>query len=174
MYDWVFQPPVAKSIPVPNVTVTKSTPIRYTHTVGNQVISLPPSGSAGTTTMTTATSSTLTSSSASGPSSATPAGVGVAGSAAAAAAQTAAAITQLTDEQKRIVFEFKQKMAQLPPEQQPAFIAQHKGSLLKQLNFQPTQLQLLRNNHIQLQLSRPQVRTVPAGQAPAQQQQNVS
>ena len=174
MYDWVFQPPVAKSIPVPNVTVTKSTPIRYTHTVGNQVISLPPSGSAGTTTMTTATSSTLTSSSASGPSSATPAGAGVAGSAAAAAAQTAAAITQLTDEQKRIVFEFKQKMAQLPPEQQPAFIAQHKGSLLKQLNFQPTQLQLLRNNHIQLQLSRPQVRTLPVGQGPAQQQQNVS
>ena len=65
-------------------------------------------------------------------------------------------------------------MAQLPPDQQPAFIAQHKGSLLKQLNFQPTQLQLLRNNHIQLQLSRPQVRTLPVGQGPAQQQQNVS
>ena len=94
--------------------------------------------------------------------------------AAAAAAQTAAAITQLTDEQKRIVFEFKQKMAQLPPDQQPAFIAQHKGSLLKQLNFQPTQLQLLRNNHIQLQLSshRPQVRTLPV-QGQNQQQPNV-
>ena len=38
---------MSKSIPVPNVTVTKSTPIRYTHTVGNQVISLPPSGTAG-------------------------------------------------------------------------------------------------------------------------------
>merc|ERR1719273_2058827 len=120
--------------------------------------------------MTTSASATLTSSSASPSSAATSSGVP--GTAAAAAAQTAAAITQLTDEQKRIVFEFKQKMAQLPPEQQPAFIAQHKGSLLKQLNFQPTQLQLLRNNHIQLQLSRPQVRTLPAGQAPAQQQQN--
>ena len=70
-------------------------------------------------------------------------------------------------------------MAQLPPDQQPAFIAQHKGSLLKQLNFQPTQLQLLRNNHIQLQLSRPQVRTLPPtgavvqGQQTSQQQQNV-
>ena len=71
-------------------------------------------------------------------------------------------------------------MAQLPPDQQPAFIAQHKGSLLKQLNFQPTQLQLLRNNHIQLQLSRPQVRTLPptgavvqGQQTSQQQQQNV-
>ena len=65
-------------------------------------------------------------------------------------------------------------MAQLPPDQQPAFIAQHKGSLLKQLNFQPTQLQLLRNNHIQLQLSshRPQVRTLPV-QGQNQQQPNV-
>lgn len=133
---------------------------------------------------TTTTSTTLTSStaSASGPSPApTPvAGAPIVGAApagaqaAAAAAQTAAAITQLTDEQKRIVFEFKQKMAQLPPDQQPAFIAQHKGALLKQLNFQPTQLQLLRNNHIQLQLSRPQVRTLPTvvqGQGQVQQQQ---
>ena len=91
------------------------------------------------------------------------------------AAATAAAITQLTDEQKRIVFEFKQKMALLPPEQQPAFISQHKGALLKQLNFQPTQLQLLRNNQIQLQLgaSRPtpssggsSSRIIPAPQVP--------
>lgn len=93
-----------------------------------------------------------------------------AASVASAAAQTAA-ITQLSDEQKKIVFEFKQKMALLPPEQQPAFIAQHKGALLKQLNFQPTQLQLLRSNHIQLQLSRQQVRTVPPiGQQPLVQQ----
>ena len=70
--SFLFQPPVSKSIPVPNVTVTKSTPIRYTHTVGNQVISLPPSGTSGTTT-TTATSTTLTSNSASTASS--PAGI---------------------------------------------------------------------------------------------------
>ena len=178
-----FQPPVSKSIPVPNVTVSKSgsTPIRYTHTVGNQVISIPPSGTAGTTT--TTSSSTTASTPVQAPTPGAPGAPGAppAGAqAAAAAAQTAAAITQLTDEQKRIVFEFKQKMAQLPPDQQPAFIAQHKGSLLKQLNFQPTQLQLLRNNHIQLQLSRPQVRTLPptgavvqGQQTSQQQQQNV-
>ena len=141
-----------------------------------------PSGTSGTTT-TTATSTTA-STPATAPTSGTltpgaPGAPPAGAQAAAAAAQTAAAITQLTDEQKRIVFEFKQKMAQLPPDQQPAFIAQHKGSLLKQLNFQPTQLQLLRNNHIQLQLSRPQVRTLPPtgavvqGQQTSQQQQNV-
>lgn len=131
---------------MPNVTVTKSTPIRYTHTVGNQVISLPPASGATTTTTSSASSITPSTSS----------------SANAAPQPPTAAITQLTDEQKRIVFEFKQKMALLPPEQQPAFIAQHKGALLKQLNFQPNQLQLLRNNHIQLQLSKPgAVRTLP-------------
>merc|ERR1719483_337143 len=177
-------PPVSKSIPVPNVTVTKSgsTPIRYTHTVGNQVISIPPSGTSGTTTMTATSTTASTRATAPTPGTLTPLAPGAppAGAqAAAAAAQTAAAITQLTDEQKKIVFEFKRKMAQLPPDQQPAFIAQHKGSLLKQLNFQPTQLQLLRNNHIQLQLSRPQVRTLPptgvvlqGQQASQQQQQN--
>jgi len=175
-------PPVSKSIPVPNVTVTKlgSAPIRYTHTVGNQVISIPPSGTSGTTTTTATSTIASTPATAPTPGTLTPVAPGAppAGAqAAAAAAQTAAAITQLTDEQKRIVFEFKQKMAQLPPDQQPAFIAQHKGSLLKQLNFQPTQLQLLRNNHIQLQLSRPQVRTLPPtgvvvqGQQTSQQQQ---
>lgn len=118
---------------MPNVTVTKSTPIR-SYTVGNQ--SVAPSTTTTTVAGSTATTTTATT---------TP----------------TAAITQLTDEQKRIVFEFKQKMALLPPDQQPAYIAQHKGALLKQLNFQPSQLQLLRNNSIQLQLSKPgQVRSV--------------
>ena len=139
-----------------------------------------PSGTSGTTTTTATSTTASTPATAPTPGTLTPGAPGAppAGAqAAAAAAQTAAAITQLTDEQKRIVFEFKQKMAQLPPDQQPAFIAQHKGSLLKQLNFQPTQLQLLRNNHIQLQLSRPQVRTLPPtgavvqGQQTSQQQQ---
>ena len=144
-----------------------------------------PSGTSGTTTTTATSTTASTPATAPTPGTLTPGPPGAPGAppagaqAAAAAAQTAAAITQLTDEQKRIVFEFKQKMAQLPPDQQPAFIAQHKGSLLKQLNFQPTQLQLLRNNHIQLQLSRPQVRTLPPtgavvqGQQTSQQQQNV-
>ena len=125
---------------MPNVTVTKSTPIRYTHTVGNQVISLAPAGTSTTTT----SSSLNTSSSATAPT-------------AAASSAAASAITQLTDEQKRIVFEFKQKLASLPADQQGAYIAANKGALLKKLNFHPNQLQLLRNNHIQLQLTRPTI-----------------
>jgi hypothetical protein len=39
-------------------------------------------------------------------------------------------------------------MAQLPPEQHTQFIAAHKANLIKQLNFQPTQLQLLRSNQV--------------------------
>ena len=125
---------------MPNVTVTKSTPIRYTHTVGNQVISLAPAGTSTTTT----SSSLNTSSLATAPT-------------AAASSAAASAITQLTDEQKRIVFEFKQKLASLPADQQGAYIAANKGALLKKLNFHPNQLQLLRNNHIQLQLTRPTI-----------------
>lgn len=121
------------------MTVTKSTPIRYTHTVGNQVISLAPAG-----TSTTTTSSSLNTSSATAPTAAT-------------SSAAANAITQLTDEQKRIVFEFKQKLASLPADQQGAYIAANKGALLKKLNFHPNQLQLLRNNHIQLQLTRPTI-----------------
>ena len=124
---------------MPNVTVTKSTPIRYTHTVGNQVISLAPAG-----TSTTTTSSSLNTSSATAPTATT-------------SSAAANAITQLTDEQKRIVFEFKQKLASLPADQQGAYIAANKGALLKKLNFHPNQLQLLRNNHIQLQLTRPTI-----------------
>ena len=122
------------------MTVTKSTPIRYTHTVGNQVISLAPAGTSTTTT----SSSLNTSSLATAPT-------------AAASSAAASAITQLTDEQKRIVFEFKQKLASLPADQQGAYIAANKGALLKKLNFHPNQLQLLRNNHIQLQLTRPTI-----------------
>ena len=121
------------------MTVTKSTPIRYTHTVGNQVISLAPAG-----TSTTTTSSSLNTSSATAPTATT-------------SSAAANAITQLTDEQKRIVFEFKQKLASLPADQQGAYIAANKGALLKKLNFHPNQLQLLRNNHIQLQLTRPTI-----------------
>jgi hypothetical protein len=57
------------------------------------------------------------------------------------------AIPPLTEQQKKIVHEFKQKMASLPPDQQATFIAEHKANLIKQLDFQPTQLQLLRSNH---------------------------
>jgi hypothetical protein len=57
-------------------------------------------------------------------------------------------IPHLTEDQKKIVAEFKQKMAQLPPEQHTQFIAAHKANLIKQLNFQPTQLQLLRSNQV--------------------------
>jgi hypothetical protein len=57
-------------------------------------------------------------------------------------------IPQLTDEQKKIVAEFKQKMALLPPNQHAQFIAAHKANLIKQLNFQPTQLQSLKGAHV--------------------------
>ena len=138
-----FQPPMSKNIPVPNVTVTKSTPIRYTHTVGNQVISVAPSGSSTNPSPSLNTTTTTVPS--------------------ATAAATASAITQLTDEQKKIVFEFKQKLASLPPDQQSAYINANKGTLLKQLNFQPTQIQLLKNHQIQLQLSRPQIKVNQVG-----------
>ena len=65
----------------------------------------------------------------------------------AAAAPTGGAVPPLTEQQKKIVHEFKQKMASLPQDQQATFIAEHKANLIKQLNFQPTQLQLLRSNH---------------------------
>ncbi len=45
-------------------------------------------------------------------------------------------------------------MAQLPPAEQTKFVAQHKAALIKQLNFQPTQLQLLRANQQQLTAAR--------------------
>ncbi|TRY74452.1 hypothetical protein TCAL_10091 [Tigriopus californicus] len=53
-------------------------------------------------------------------------------------------VPHLTDQQKRIVAEFKQKMGLLPQEQQASFIAQHKSDLIKQLNFDPSQIQLLK------------------------------
>ena len=64
---------------------------------------------------------------------------------------SASSVPHLTEQQKRIVAEFKQKMAELPPEQQAQYIAQHKSALVKQLNFQPTQLELLRSSHQQQQ-----------------------
>ena len=56
------------------------------------------------------------------------------------------AIPPLTEQQKKIVHEFKQKMASLPPEQQATFIKEHKTNLIKQLDFQPYQIQHLRSN----------------------------
>ena len=56
------------------------------------------------------------------------------------------AIPPLTEQQKKIVHEFKQKMASLPPEQQASFIKEHKTNLIKQLDFQPYQIQHLRSN----------------------------
>ena len=55
-------------------------------------------------------------------------------------------IPQLTDGQKRIIAEFKAKYANLPPDQQQAFITANKTNLLKQLNFQPSQLTAMQGN----------------------------
>merc|ERR1719167_568316 len=66
-------------------------------------------------------------------------------------------VPPLTDHQKKIVAEFKAKIANLPPQEQSAFIAQNKVNLIKQLNFQPNQLRILQNGQSQPQASvRPQ------------------
>lgn len=68
-----------------------------------------------------------------------------------------AGVPPLTDHQKKIVAEFKAKIANLPPQEQSAFIAQNKVNLIKQLNFQPNQLRILQNGQSQPQASvRPQ------------------
>ena len=72
-------------------------------------------------------------------------------------------IPPLTEQQKKIVHEFKQKMASLPPEQQATFIAEHKANLIKQLDFQPTQLQLLRSNHAASQQQQLKAQMTPQG-----------
>ena len=54
-----------------------------------------------------------------------------------------AAIPPLTDKQKKIVAEFKQKLMTLPEKDRPAYQAQHKATLIKQLDFQPSQIQQL-------------------------------
>ena len=77
---------------------------------------------------------------------------------------SSSSIPPLTDQQKKIVHEFKQKMSRLPPEQQTQFISQNKAALIKQLNFQPNQLQLLRNNQLQQQQRQQQQRPTPQQQ----------
>ncbi len=57
-------------------------------------------------------------------------------------------VPPLTESQRKIVHEFKQRMAQLPPDKQSKFITENKAALIKQLNFQPQQLQMLRSNHL--------------------------
>jgi hypothetical protein len=59
------------------------------------------------------------------------------------------AVPPLTDQQKKILHEFKQKMAKLPPDQQNAYMTANKATLFRQLNFQPSQLEQLKNNHLQ-------------------------
>merc|ERR1719222_924042 len=49
----------------------------------------------------------------------------------------------LTDHQKKIVHEFKANLARLPPEQQGEYIAHNKQTLIKQLNFHPSQMPYL-------------------------------
>ena len=52
----------------------------------------------------------------------------------------------LTDHQKKIVAEFKAKISNLPKHEAEAFIAQNKVNLIKKLNFQPLQLQILQSS----------------------------
>lgn len=62
---------------------------------------------------------------------------------------TGAGVPPLTDHQKKIVAEFKAKIAKFPPQEQSAFIAKNKVNLIKQLNFQPNQLRILQNGQPQ-------------------------
>lgn len=68
---------------------------------------------------------------------------------------SSSSVPPLTDQQKRIVAEFKTKIATLPPDQQQAYIAQNKLNLIKQLNFQPSQLQALQGTRGPIAPSRP-------------------
>jgi hypothetical protein len=52
-------------------------------------------------------------------------------------------VPPLTDHQKKIVAEFKANLAGLPPEQHATYIAHNKMTLIKQLNFHPSQMRIL-------------------------------
>merc|ERR550532_2279491 len=74
--------------------------------------------------------------------------------------QPAGNVPPLTELQKKIVAEFKCKMANLPPQEQAAYIAQNKINLIKQLNFQPNQLRIL-------QTSQPPAPVLPSVRPPS-------
>ena len=57
-----------------------------------------------------------------------------------------AGVPPLTEQQRRIVAEFKTKIAKLPAQEQAAYIAQNKMTLIRQLDFKPNQLKMLQNN----------------------------
>ena len=161
------------------IVATKSAPPgRHAQNIGNQATSLPPSGASVPNGMNTAfiPSTSLNSSSIvsqqqqNQPSSKTD---GISSStlnslnsqqlpnSTPSSCISSGAVPPLTEQQKKIVHEFKQKMASLPPDQQAPFIAEHKANLIKQLNFQPTQLQLLRSNHAASQQQQQQLKAVP-------------
>ena len=73
-----------------------------------------------------------------------------------------AGVPPLTDQQRKIVAEFKLKIAKLAPDEQAAYIAQHKMDLIKQLNFQPNQIKILQNTQSQPQ----QPPSLPISSAP--------
>ena len=150
----------------PPIVATKSAPpIRYTHNVGNQAINLPPSGALvpnglSSTFMPTTSATNLPIASQQQTQLSSKTDVISSSStnslihslnnhqqSTTSASVPSGAIPPLTEQQKKIVHEFKQKMAILPPDQQATFIAENKANLIKQLDFQPTQLQLLRSNH---------------------------
>ena len=56
-----------------------------------------------------------------------------------------AGVPPLTEQQKKIVAEFKSRMSRLPGPEQAAYIAQNKMNLIKQLDFKPQQLKMLQS-----------------------------
>ena len=62
-----------------------------------------------------------------------------------ARAGAGAGVPPLTEQQKKIVAEFKSRMSRLPGPEQAAYIAQNKMNLIKQLDFKPQQLKMLQS-----------------------------
>ena len=158
------------------MVATKSAPpARYPHNSGNQASGLPSSGGLSSNGLSSSMSSNASANSANTPNvpnmippKADPTTSSTANSilsslngqsqSTSSSASSSGTIPPLTEQQKKIVHEFKQKMASLPPDQQATFIAEHKANLIKQLDFQPPQLQLLRSNHAASQQQQQQLK----------------
>ena len=78
----------------------------------------------------------------------------------------------LTEQQIKIIQEFKLQMSQLPEAQQNAYLLSNKAALLKRLNFQPSQLQQINSRKQSLQT--PPAASVPLPGAVVQGSQHFS
>ena len=119
-------------------TASTEATVRYTHNVGNQVISVAPSAVPGTSSTNFNSQSTAVATT-TNPSN-------VLKSATPSLAVKPGNVPSMNDEQKQIILDFKQSMVGLSPEAREKFIAQHKGKLMQKLNFPPKVLQVMKQN----------------------------